>query len=105
MVDLVHSHKSRRELKHVVSERDDNELGVLGTLLDVVGNDRDLHVALVTCISRTIEAKCHGDSKECHWTGCSRVSRAKTARGRGILTFLKSKAASISSMTYRGVGL
>lgn len=39
MVDLVHSHKSRRELKHVVSERDDNELGVLGTLLDVVGND------------------------------------------------------------------
>lgn len=42
MIDLVHAHQPRRKLKHVVAQRDDDELGVLGTLLDVVCDDRDL---------------------------------------------------------------
>lgn len=81
MVDLVHANEARRELKHVVAQGNDNELGVLGALLDVIGNDRDLE-RIVSDWRR------------------NRVSHTSV-----ILTFLKSKAASISSITYRGVGL
>ncbi|KAI6756206.1 hypothetical protein HG530_011942 [Fusarium avenaceum] len=48
MIDLVHANQPRRELKHVVAQRDDDELGVLGALLDVVGNDRDLRTIRVS---------------------------------------------------------
>lgn len=42
VVDLVHANKTRRKLKHVVAQRDDNELSVLRALLDVARNDRHL---------------------------------------------------------------
>ena len=42
MVNLVHTHKSRRQLKHIISERDNDELGVLGAFFNVRGYDRDL---------------------------------------------------------------
>lgn len=42
VVDLVHADQPGRQLEHVVSEGDDDELGVLGALLDVVGDDGDL---------------------------------------------------------------
>ena len=43
VVDLVHAHQSRRELKHVVSEGNDDELGVLGSLLDVICHNGHLY--------------------------------------------------------------
>ena len=42
VVDLVHTHQACSQLEHVVPERDDDELGVLGTLFDVVRHDGDL---------------------------------------------------------------
>ena len=42
MADLVDADEAVGELKHVVAERDDDKLGVLGALLDVVGYDGDL---------------------------------------------------------------
>lgn len=42
MVDLVHAHQSSCQLKHVVAQRDDDELRVLSPLLDVICYDRDL---------------------------------------------------------------
>ncbi len=42
VVHLVHTHQPGRELKHVVAERDDDELGIFGPFLDVVGHDGDL---------------------------------------------------------------
>ena len=42
VVDLVHSHQSGSELKHVISEGNDDELGVLCSLFDVVCYDGDL---------------------------------------------------------------
>lgn len=42
VVHLVHAHEPRRELKHVVAQRDDDELRVLGALLDIVGHDGHL---------------------------------------------------------------
>lgn len=39
VVDLVDSDKAGRELEHVVSERNDNELSILGSFLDVVCDD------------------------------------------------------------------
>lgn len=44
MIDLVHADQPGRQLEHVVSEGDDDELGVLGPLLNVVGDDGDLCV-------------------------------------------------------------
>lgn len=35
VINLVHSDQSRSELKHVVTQRDDDELGILGSFLDV----------------------------------------------------------------------
>jgi len=35
VVDFVYSNKSGSELEHVVSQRDDDELGVLRALFDV----------------------------------------------------------------------
>ena len=42
MIDLVNSDQSLRELKHVVPQRDDNELCVLRALFDVGRYDRYL---------------------------------------------------------------
>ena len=77
MIDLVHSNESRGELEHVVSQGDDDELSILRSLLDITGNNRDLPLLVL---------------KITNWQ-------------RWELTFLKSNAASISSMTYSGVGL
>jgi hypothetical protein len=90
VVDLVHAHQPRRQLEHVVPERDDDELGVLRPLLDVVGDNRHLSTQHVS----------HPVISSTHTRG------ARHGQGRGCkLTFLKSSAASISSMTYSGVGL
>lgn len=51
MVHLVHADQARSKLKHVVSERDDNKLGVLGALLDVVCDNRHL-MRVISCIFR-----------------------------------------------------
>ena len=42
LVDLVDTDEAVGKLKHVVAERDDDELGVLGALLDIVCHDGDL---------------------------------------------------------------
>lgn len=42
VVDLVDADEAGRELKHVVAQRDDDELRVLGAFFDVVGHDGDL---------------------------------------------------------------
>lgn len=42
VVDLVHTNQSRSELEHVVSQGNDNELCILGSLLDIAGHNRDL---------------------------------------------------------------
>ena len=39
VIDLVYSDQPRRELKHLVTQRDDNKLRVLCALLDVTRND------------------------------------------------------------------
>ena len=38
-VSLVDADQTIRQLEHVVPQRDDNELRILGALLDVVRND------------------------------------------------------------------
>lgn len=43
MIDLVDPDQPLRKLKHVIAQRDDDELGILGTFFDVGGYDRDLH--------------------------------------------------------------
>lgn len=42
VVDFVHADQTRRKLEHVVAQRDDNKLGVLGALLDVARDNRYL---------------------------------------------------------------
>lgn len=42
MVDLVYTNKSGSKLEHIVSKRDDDELRILRSLLDVGGDNRDL---------------------------------------------------------------
>lgn len=42
VIYLVYSYQSRRKLEHVVTKRDDNELGILRSLLDVTCYDRYL---------------------------------------------------------------
>lgn len=42
MIDLVHAHQPRRELEHVIPQRDNDELGVLGAFLDVARHNRHL---------------------------------------------------------------
>ncbi len=44
MVHLIHTHQSRGKLKHVVAQRDDDELRVFGALFDVGGYDGYLGV-------------------------------------------------------------
>jgi hypothetical protein len=102
MIDFVHAHQPRRELKHVVAQRDDDELGVLGALLDVVGNDRDLRTMLVRVRIQRMKGSTWNAHASVNTGG--RIA-AECLRVRVVLTFLKSNAASISSMTYRGVGL
>ena len=48
MIHLVHAHQPGRKLKHVVSKRNDDELRILGTLLDVIRDNGDLERVLVT---------------------------------------------------------
>lgn len=42
MIDFVHADQPRGKLEHVVAQRDDDELSVLGALFDVSGDNRDL---------------------------------------------------------------
>ena len=42
VVDLVHPDQARGQLKHVVAEGDDDELGVFGAFFDVIRDDGDL---------------------------------------------------------------
>lgn len=78
VVDLVYTDQARGKLEHVVTKRNNDELSVLRALLDVVSHDRNL------------------------WQSASLPCTANRASKP---TFRKSNAASISSMTYSGVGL
>ena len=42
VVDLVHADQAGGQLKHVVAEGDDDELGVFGAFFDVIRDDGDL---------------------------------------------------------------
>lgn len=42
VIDFVNTNQSGRELEHVISQRNDNELGVLSAFFDVGGYDGDL---------------------------------------------------------------
>lgn len=53
VIDLVYSNKSRRQLEHVVSQRNDNELSILCSFLDITGNDRDLVMLVMVILSLT----------------------------------------------------
>ena len=46
VVGLVDAYQPVCQLEHVVSQGDDDELGVLGPLLDVVGHDRNVFEVL-----------------------------------------------------------
>lgn len=97
VVDLVDADQAGRKLEHVVAQRDDDELGVLGTLLDVVGHDGHLlFLVRVSCMSYI-----RFDDDDLHCVAPVR----KGAEKNRVLTLRKSSAASISSMTYSGVGL
>ncbi len=88
MINLINPNQPTRQLKHVIPQRNDNELRVLGALLDVGGYDGDLFTTRQhTSISNT-----HSPSQ------------ASSLRVVKVLTFRKSNAASISSITYNGVG-
>lgn len=50
MIDLVHPNQSGRELEHVVAQRDDDKLGILGTLLNIARNNGDLWLLLADII-------------------------------------------------------
>jgi hypothetical protein len=43
VVDLIHADQPRSELEHVIAQRNDDELRILGALLDISSNDRDLN--------------------------------------------------------------
>ncbi len=47
MINLIHAHQPRRQLKHVVPQGNDDELGVLGAFFDVGGYDGDLDRGLL----------------------------------------------------------
>lgn len=74
-------------------------MGILGALLDIVGHNGDLMTVFVSA----------GTDKrtEPSWdtTRPKKKKEEDNRKKKGALTFLKSKAASISSMTYNGVGL
>jgi hypothetical protein len=53
VIDLVYSNKSRRQLEHVVSQRNDNELSILCSFLDITGNDRDLFMLVMVILCLT----------------------------------------------------
>lgn len=40
IISLVNSNKTVRQLKHVVSQADNHELGILGPFLDVITDNR-----------------------------------------------------------------
>ncbi len=42
VANLVNAEEAVAQLEHVVAQRDDDELGVAGPLLDVVGDDGDV---------------------------------------------------------------
>lgn len=42
VIDLVHADQSRGKLEHIVAQRDDDELGVLGAFFDVSSDDGNL---------------------------------------------------------------
>lgn len=42
MINLIHAYEARSEFEHVVTEGNDDELGVFGALFDVGGYDGDL---------------------------------------------------------------
>lgn len=42
VIDLVDTNKPIRELKHIISQTDDDELGVFRSLFNVAGNNRHL---------------------------------------------------------------
>jgi hypothetical protein len=46
VIDLVHANESGRELEHVVTQGDNDELGVLGAFLDIARYDGDLWLLL-----------------------------------------------------------
>lgn len=83
MIHLIDPDQPLRQLKHVVPQRDDDELCVLGALFDVGRHDGYLFIPVSIHLNL-------------------RVKSAKL--GLIELTFRKSNAASISSMTYSGVG-
>lgn len=43
VIDLVDTNKTSGELEHVVPQGNDDKLGVLGSFLDVIRYDRNLH--------------------------------------------------------------
>ena len=42
MINLIHPHQSRRQLKHVIPQRNNDELGVFRAFFNVRGYDGDL---------------------------------------------------------------
>lgn len=42
MIDLVYAHQPRGQLKHIVSQRYDDELRIFGSLFDIASDDGDL---------------------------------------------------------------
>ena len=56
VVCLVDTHKLIGQLEHVVPQRDDDELGIFGSLLDVLRDDRDVLV-VKRCINLVHEVQ------------------------------------------------
>ncbi|KZF21894.1 hypothetical protein L228DRAFT_162366 [Xylona heveae TC161] len=54
VINFIHADEARRELEHVVAERNDDELGVFGAFFDVTCHDGDLLDCQLVYIVRTI---------------------------------------------------
>lgn len=57
MIDFVYAYKTRSKLKHVVTEGNDDELGILCALFNVGGYDRDLLLLVKYKWNQTIQKK------------------------------------------------
>ena len=91
MIDLINPHQPLRQLKHVISQADDDELRILGSFFDIGCYDGDLLLFERKGKQISLSERIACDGMRWDW--------GREESESIVLTFLKSRAASISSMT------
>ena len=66
VVCLVDANEPVGQLEHVVTKGDDDELGILGPLLDVVGDDADV-LEVKSCVDLVHDVERRGLVVWCRW--------------------------------------